>query len=530
MRKVGRKIFMAKAKFFLDTRRTKPGAPSVLKVAISQRTKTAYLSLSARLFPNQWDDEHSMVVNHPEQQLLNLYIGGVMQKVDRTIYILADSGELPSMTANDIKLEIERRVDPVKAEEKTKAEQRKNLFAARFLNFAKSRPKESTKGVYMHTYKRMVAFEGESKLQKLAFEDITKEWIYKFEAFLAITSPSKNARNIHLRNIRAVFNEAIDDEITTFYPFRKLKIRPVATKKRNLKVEELRTLWNYPCEPHAQKYLDMFKLMFMLIGINSIDLAHLKEVCDGRVEFYRSKTNRLYSIKVEPEALVELPAGVISNVYYKSENTLPYKAHLDVAVENGLKFHVDWLRGQKTGFFVDQRENRALLERYSAGRRVLNMFCYTGGFSFYAMRGGAQLVHSVDSFGKAVSLTQRNVELNYPGDARHKAFAEDAFDYLDQIERDAYVLIILDPPAFAKHKSALKNALVGYRRLNAKAFTKIQSGGVLFTFSCSQAVSKEQFRLAVFSAAAQSRRKVRILHQLTQPADHPINIYHPEGE
>ena len=242
-------------------------------------------------------------------------------------------------------------------------------------------------------------------------------------------------------------------------------------------------------------------------------------------------------------ALVDLPGANVNNVYYKSETTLPYKAHLDpenqyligefdtdVAMENGLRFHVDWLRGQKTGFFVDQRENRALLERYSAGRRVLNMFCYTGGFSFYAMRGGAQLVHSVDSSGKAVSLTQRNVDLNYPGDERHQAFAQDAFDYLDQMATDAYDLIILDPPAFAKHKSALKNALIGYRRLNAKALRKIQSGGILFTFSCSQAVSKEQFRLAVFSAAAQSRRKVRILHQLTQPADHPINIYHPEGE
>ncbi len=250
-----------------------------------------------------------------------------------------------------------------------------------------------------------------------------------------------------------------------------------------------------------------------------------------------------FARKIIAQALVDLPDGVIKNVYYKSETTLPYKAHLDpenqyligsfdtdVAIENGLKFHVDWLRGQKTGFFVDQRENRALLERYCKDRRVLNMFCYTGGFSFYAMRGGAKLVHSVDSSGKAVMLTERNVELNYPGDERHKAFAEDAFDYLDRMEHDVYDLIILDPPAFAKHKSALKNALVGYRRLNAKAFSKIQSGGVLFTFSCSQAVSKEQFRVAVFSAAAQSRRKVRILHQLTQPADHPINIYHPEGE
>ncbi len=243
------------------------------------------------------------------------------------------------------------------------------------------------------------------------------------------------------------------------------------------------------------------------------------------------------------QALTQLPDGLVRNVYYKSETTLPYMAHLDpvndyivgrydtdVAMENGLKFHVDWLKGQKTGFFVDQRENRSLLEHYAAGRRVLNMFCYTGGFSFYAMRGGAALVHSVDSSAKAIKLTDDNVELNFPGDTRHKAVAEDAFKYLDNMESGAYDLIILDPPAFAKHKSALRNALMGYRKLNAKAIDKLPAGGLLFTFSCSQAVNKEQFRLAVFSAAAQCRRRVRILHQLTQPADHPINIYHPEGE
>ena len=242
------------------------------------------------------------------------------------------------------------------------------------------------------------------------------------------------------------------------------------------------------------------------------------------------------------QALTRLPGGMIKNVYYKSETTLPFKAQLDpqneyiiggydtdVAMENGLKFHVDWLKGQKTGFFVDQRENRSLLERYAKGRKVLNMFCYTGGFSFYAMRGGAQLVHSVDSSAKAIKLTNDNVELNFPADLRHKAFAQDAFKYLDEMTTD-YDLIVLDPPAFAKHKSALKNALIGYRKLNAKAFDKIKPGGIIFTFSCSQAVNKEQFRLAVFSAAAMSRRKVRILHQLTQPSDHPINIYHPEGE
>jgi len=243
------------------------------------------------------------------------------------------------------------------------------------------------------------------------------------------------------------------------------------------------------------------------------------------------------------QALTRLPDGLVKNVYYKSETTLPYKAHLDpvndyiigsydsdVALENGLKFHVDWLKGQKTGFFVDQRENRRLLEHYSKGRKVLNMFCYTGGFSFYAMRGGALTVHSVDSSAKAISLTNENVRLNFPDDSRHQAFAEDAFKFLDNMGQDTYDLIILDPPAFAKHKSALRNALIGYRKLNAKAFEKIAPGGILFTFSCSQAVNKEQFRLAVFSAAAQSRRRVRILHQLTQPADHPINIYHPEGE
>ena len=243
------------------------------------------------------------------------------------------------------------------------------------------------------------------------------------------------------------------------------------------------------------------------------------------------------------EALKQVMAAEIDNIFYKSETTLPFKADLgqengfllggspdDVAVENGLQFHIDWLRGQKTGFFVDQRDNRSLLEHYSRGRDVLNMFCYTGGFSVYAMRGGARKVHSVDSSAKAVELVNANVELNFPGDARHQAFAEDAFKFLQQMDDGAYDLIILDPPAFAKHKDALRNALKGYTRLNLRAFEKIRPGGILFTFSCSQAVNKDQFRTAVFTAAAQSGRSVRILHQLHQPADHPINIYHPEGE
>ncbi len=250
-----------------------------------------------------------------------------------------------------------------------------------------------------------------------------------------------------------------------------------------------------------------------------------------------------YARQTIADELVKLDGLDVSSVYYKSETTLPYKAQLDArndyligsfigdsALENGLKFRVDWLRGQKTGFFVDQRDNRALVRHYSSGRSVLNMFCYTGGFSVYALAGGAREVVSVDSSAKAVSLTEANVEMNFPGETRHRAEATDAFKYLDTMEAGRHDLIILDPPAFAKHRSALRNALQGYRRLNARAFEKIAPGGILFTFSCSQAVNREQFRLAVFSAAAQSRRKVRILHQLTQPADHPVNIYHPEGE
>lgn len=242
------------------------------------------------------------------------------------------------------------------------------------------------------------------------------------------------------------------------------------------------------------------------------------------------------------KAIIDVMGSHIRNIYYKSETTLPFKAELgqengfiyggssdNTAVENGLRFHVDWLKGQKTGFFVDQRDNRSLLESYAKGKRVLNMFCYTGGFSFYAMRGGALQVSSVDSSAKAIELTRKNVELNFPGDERHEAICEDAFKYLDRAG-DHYDIIILDPPAFAKHRAALHNALKGYTRLNVKAFEKIKKGGIVFTFSCSQVVTKDNFRNAVFTAAAQAGRKVRILHQLHQPADHPINIYHPEGE
>ena len=235
----------------------------------------------------------------------------------------------------------------------------------------------------------------------------------------------------------------------------------------------------------------------------------------------------------------------VKNVYYKSEGTLPFKAPIPqeerqdgyligqpttcLAKENGLVFGIDWLRGQKTGFFVDQRENRALVERYAKDRDVLNMFCYTGGFSVYALRGGANIVHSVDSSAKAIELVNENVRRNFPDCSNHEAIVDDAFHFLEN-NHNRYDLIILDPPAFAKHRDAIKNALQGYKRLNAKAFEQIRPGGILFTFSCSQAIDKDMFRLAVFSAAAMSKRKVRILHQLHQPQDHPINIYHPEGE
>ncbi len=265
--------------------------------------------------------------------------------------------------------------------------------------------------------------------------------------------------------------------------------------------------------------------------------------CYGKTAVMQAHSVGMHVQRMEiAQALRKVMDNRISQIYYKSETTLPYKANLgqedgflfggsgdEISVENGLRFYIDWLKGQKTGFFIDQRENRTLLEQYSKGRSVLNMFCYTGGFSVYAMRGGARLVHSVDSSAKAVELTNRNVALNFPGDSRHDAFCDDAFKYLDQHDQ-SYDLIILDPPAFAKHRSAIKNALRGYIRLNVKGFERVRRGGIVFTFSCSQAITKDLFRQAVFTAAAQAKRNVRILHQLHQPADHPVNIYHPEGE
>ena len=258
---------------------------------------------------------------------------------------------------------------------------------------------------------------------------------------------------------------------------------------------------------------------------------------------YQAHSVGMYHIRHELATLLKkLMGDLLVAVYDKSDKTLPFKADIQpengyllgasepcIVKEYGLAYQVDWVEGQKTGFFIDQRENRKLVEQFSKGRDVLNMFCYSGGFSFFAMQGGANLVHSVDASAKAIELTRQNVALNFKDDPRHEAFVADAFDFMRDM-KNRYDLIVLDPPAFAKHRGALRQALQAYKRINAKAFEQIRPGGILFTFSCSQVVSKDQFREAVFSGAAITGRKVRILHQLHQPADHPVNIYHPEGE
>ncbi|MFH0756540.1 MAG: class I SAM-dependent rRNA methyltransferase [Bacteroidota bacterium] len=242
------------------------------------------------------------------------------------------------------------------------------------------------------------------------------------------------------------------------------------------------------------------------------------------------------------KAMLHVAGAGVHTIYNKSQSTLPDKPGIEQrsgfllgnkasgeVLENGFRFQVNWTEGQKTGFFIDQRENRKLLGQWSGGRKVLNMFGYTGGFSVYAAGGGAELVHTVDSSGRAIDMTGEHMAMNFPGGSVHEAFTMDASDYLRDMEA-MYDLIILDPPAFAKHQNVLSNALQGYKRLNQRAFEQIVPGGILFTFSCSQAVSKENFRKSVFVAAANAHRKVRILHQLSQPADHPISIFHPEGE
>ena len=294
-------LIMANTRFYLDERGSKGSKPCVLKVVIAHKGKSALISLDAKVLPNQWDGKKHRVINHPDQMLMNVYISNVKQQIDSGILSLANEGRLNSMSAAEIKQFIENMLHPEKQQEKEEAERKANSFAARFIKFANTKSK-STCGVYMQTYRRLLAYVGD-KLEKLHFEDITKDWLISFDNFMALTAPSKNARNIHLRNIRAVFNDAIDNEITSFYPFRGLTITPEPTPKRNLKVEELRTLFNYPAEEHALYYIDIFKLIFMLIGINVVDLCRLKELVNGRADFKRAKTHRLYSITVEPEAM-----------------------------------------------------------------------------------------------------------------------------------------------------------------------------------------------------------------------------------
>lgn len=315
-----------------------------------------------------------------------------------------------------------------------------------------------------------------------------------------------------------------------------------------------------PAEPNTEFWKDKLQKAYNLrkkLGLthntqtNTYRLVHAEG--DGMpgliVDFYNGTAVMqmhsigMYNIRTQlAHLLKEIMGDKLQAVYNKSSKTIPFKAEInavdgfllgeskpDVVSEYGNLFKVDWEEGQKTGFFIDQRENRYLLQQYSKGCDVLNMFCYTGGFSFFAMQGGANLVHSVDASAKAIELTRENVELNYPNDLRHEAIMADAFEYLQNI-KDKYDLIVLDPPAFAKHRDALSHALQGYKRINARAFEQIRPGGIVFTFSCSQVVSKEKFREAVFSGAAIAGRNVRILHQMTQPADHPVSIYHPEGE
>lgn len=286
---------MARTKLYLDTRAVKSGNPAPLKVAINKKSETALISLNVLLLPSQWDKRAGKVVNHPNRLFLNNYITRRMLDIDTMVLKLTESGEIGNMSALDIKRHILHQLSPEKQEDG-----KEKLFAKRFLKFAESK-KESTRFVYMNTYRRLGQFCED--FDKLTFEDITKEWLTSYDTYLSQTSPSRNARNVHFRNIRAVFNEAIDDGVTKAYPFRRFKIRPVATVKRSFTVEQLRMLFNAPTDEHTEKALDIFKLIFLLIGINIIDLCKLREITNGRIEFYRSKTNRLYSIKVEPEAL-----------------------------------------------------------------------------------------------------------------------------------------------------------------------------------------------------------------------------------
>ena len=327
---------MATTKFYLDTRSACKGKPAPLKIALTKKGSTALISLGIKLLPSQWDRRAEKITNHPNKLFLNTFIGNRKLEIDKLLLKLSEDGTAARLTATGLKKRILSELSPEKESEVG------NLFATRFLKFANSK-KESTKGVYMHTYSRMRAYEPD--LERLGFDDITPEWLAGFDAFQHKTSPSKNARNIHLRNIRAVFNDAIDDEITAYYPFRRFKIRPVPTAKRSLTVSQLRRLFSYEVDEYAVFHLDMFKLIFYLIGINVIDLFNLTHITnDGRVEYVRSKTSRFYSIKVEPEALEIINKYKGKKFLLKMHDTYnnhhDYGKHLNKALQHIGEVHI----------------------------------------------------------------------------------------------------------------------------------------------------------------------------------------------
>lgn len=382
-------------------------------------------------------------------------------------------------------------------------------------------------------------------LTKIVLKSGKDQSLKRFHPWVFSGAIKKIYGDVHEGDLVEVFSNKDEFLGIGHYQIGSITVRIVSFKKLEIDYDfwkkKIESAWNYRLSEGFTENNETN--VFRLIHAEGDEMPGLiVDFYKGTVVFQMHSVG-MYAIRHDlAKAMKEVLDDKLKAVYDKSAKTLPAKAELNTEdaylmgtegdtemLEYGLRFKVDWVHGQKTGFFIDQRENRRLVQKYAKNRDVLNMFCYTGGFSLYAMKGGANKVHSVDSSGKAIDLTRENVELNFPDDTRHKAFVADGFEFLKDIQ-DKYDLIILDPPAFAKHRSALHQALQGYKRINTRAFEQIQSGGILFTFSCSQVVSKEKFREAVFTAAAISGRKVRILHQLFQPTDHPVNIYHPESE
>lgn len=382
-------------------------------------------------------------------------------------------------------------------------------------------------------------------MSKIVLKDGKERSLYRLHPWVFSGAIAKKDNDIQEGDVVKVYNHDNEFLAVGHYQIGSIAVRVLSFKEEPIDypfwVERIRQAY------HTRVAIGLATApnnnVFRLIHGEGDDLSGLIVDYYAGVAVIQFHTVGMYRVREEiAKAILEVMGDKITAIYDKSEGTLPFKAGLNpengylyghtddfTAIENGLKFNVDWLEGQKTGFFIDQRENRSLLEHYAQGKSVLNMFCYTGGFSFYAMRGGAKLVHSVDASARAIELTNQNVELNFPNDARHEAFVEDAFKFLEQ-SHNKYDLIILDPPAFAKHQKVLDNAIQGYKKLNRKGIEVVKPGGIVFTFSCSQVMTKDLFRQTVFTAAANTGRKVKILHQLTQPADHPISIYHPEGE